>query len=52
MSQRPITTITIPEDGEDVKFEVMREVEEDGDWHNRYVQNAETKVVQTKSFYC
>lgn len=44
MTQRPIATISIPEGRENVRFEVMRELERGGDWHNRYVRHAETKV--------
>lgn len=44
MAQHPISTISIPEGKEDQKFEVMRENQAGGDWHNRYVRHAESKV--------
>jgi hypothetical protein len=46
-TQKPITTVSVPEDpqgAKDVKLEIMREVGQGADWHNRYVRNAETKV--------
>ena len=48
MAQLPIATISIPEGREVQKFEIMRETEEGGDWHNRYVRHAETKVPKEK----
>ena len=44
MIQRPISTMDIDEGQETVKLEVMREDRQYGDWHNRYVRNASTKV--------
>lgn len=47
MTQQPIAKITVPEDAygrKDITLEIMRETGKDADWHNRYVQTAETKV--------
>jgi hypothetical protein len=41
----PISRVTILGDRTpDTKLEIIRENIPGGDWHNRYVQNAETKV--------
>lgn len=48
-TQKPISKIILPQDGQaDIKLEVMREVGKDTDWHNRYAQNADTKVTTPK----
>ena len=40
-----IATVTIPENGKgDVKYEIIREVGPNADWHNRYVLNPVTNV--------
>ena len=40
-----IATVTIPQNGQgDVKYEIIREVGPNADWHNRYVRNPVTKV--------
>lgn len=44
MIQRPISTMEIDEEQKPVKLEVMREDRPYGDWHNRYVRDATTKV--------
>ena len=47
MPQHPISKIIVPGDLQMksvVTLEVMREFGQEGDWHDRYVQNAETKV--------
>jgi hypothetical protein len=42
MSQKPIATMRIPEDGKpDIALEIFREPE---DLHNRYAQTSDTKV--------
>ena len=46
-TQKPISTVTVPEDAQganDVKLEIMREIGQGADWHNRYVRHADTKV--------
>lgn len=46
MSRTPvIATVTIPQNGKaDVKYDIVREVGPNADWHNRFVQNPVTKV--------
>lgn len=46
MAQRPISTVTVPEDHKpDVVLEIMREEGKDADWHNRYVREPGTNVL-------
>ena len=48
MPTHPIATVTIPQNGDDVKLDIIRENVKGGDWHNRFVQNQQTKVLSYK----
>lgn len=50
MTDHKTATIHIPVDHKpEITLEIVREHGKDADWHNRYVQNAETKVEPRKS---
>jgi hypothetical protein len=52
MTEHKTATIHIPVDHKpEITLEIVREHGKDAEWHNRYVQNAETKVNLGKYSY-